>query len=68
MRSGVDSEHFSIDFELSEPSTASLDIIDQILKENCFCDFLTKNFFFDEKGTFFKLEFGDFGPDLDLGA
>ena len=27
MRSGVDSEHFSIDFELSEPSTTSLDII-----------------------------------------
>ena len=38
----VDSEHFSIDFEHSEPSIDSLDIIDQILKENCFCDFLTK--------------------------
>ena len=68
MRSGLNSEHFCIDFELSEPSTASLDIIEQILKEKCFCDFWIKKLFLNEKGTFFKLDFGDFGLDLDLGA
>ena len=42
----VDLDHFSIDFEHSEPSIDSLDIIDQVLKENYFCDFLTKKSIF----------------------
>ena len=42
----VDLDHFSIDFEHSEPSIAPLDIIDQILKEKYFCDFLIKKSFF----------------------
>ena len=50
----VDSEHFSIDLEHSEPSIDSLDIIDQILKEKYFCDFFDQKIIFLMKKAHFS--------------